>query len=143
MNSILDLDTAAIRPINGFHGTISASAYSPDGNVVAIGMEDGTVRVAGLSGGEPHILSNHEAQVTALVFSPDGLRIASADQGGAVRVASVPDLSRPPLHSLAHDELIAKLDSFTNLRVIRCEGSADGWQLTVDPFPGWEAIPER
>jgi hypothetical protein len=46
------------------------------------------------------------------------------------------DFSKPPLHTLPHDELIAKLKTLTNLRVIRDEDSATGWKLTHDPFPG-------
>jgi hypothetical protein len=35
-----------------------------------------------------------------------------------------------------HHELIAKLDSFTNLRAVRDEESATGWTLEIGPFPG-------
>ena len=53
----------------------------------------------------------------------------------------MPDLSRPPLHTLPDDELIAKLKTFTNLRFVRDEDSATGWKLEVGPFPGWETVP--
>jgi len=53
----------------------------------------------------------------------------------------MPDLSKPPLHTLPHDELIAKLKTLTNLRVVRDEESATGWKLEVGPFPGWETVP--
>jgi hypothetical protein len=53
----------------------------------------------------------------------------------------MPDLSEPPLHTLPHDELIAKLHSLTNLRVVRDEESSTGWKLEVGPFPGWETVP--
>ena len=49
---------------------------------------------------------------------------------------------RAPLHTLPHDELIAKLKTLTNLRVVRDEEAATGWKLTHDPFPGWETVPE-
>ena len=45
------------------------------------------------------------------------------------------------LDSLSHDELIAKLHSLTNIRVVRDEESATGWKLVVGPFPGWETVP--
>ena len=57
------------------------------------------------------------------------------------RLWPMPDLSEPPLHTLPHYELIAKLKTLTNLRVVRDEDSPTGWKLTVGPFPGWETVP--
>jgi hypothetical protein len=53
----------------------------------------------------------------------------------------MPDLSKPPLHTLPRSELIAKLKTLTNLRVVRDGESATGWKLEVGPFPGWETVP--
>ena len=53
----------------------------------------------------------------------------------------MPDLAKPPLHTLPREDLIAKLKTLTNLRVIRDEESPTGWTLTHDPFPGWETVP--
>ncbi len=53
----------------------------------------------------------------------------------------MPDLSKTPLQTLPHDELIAKLKTLTNLRVVRDEESITGWKLEVGPFPGWETVP--
>jgi hypothetical protein len=38
----------------------------------------------------------------------------------------MPDLSKPPLHTLPRAELIAKLKTLTNLRVVRDEEFATG-----------------
>ena len=140
---ILDVDTAEVLPLDDFRGDVVSAAYSAAGDILAVGMADGTVHMRGSSGGDVHILYGHEAQVRALAFSPDGRKIASADRTGRIRVRAVPDLSRWPLHTLPHDELIAKLDTFTNLRSVRDNGSASGWTLEVGPFPGWETVPER
>jgi hypothetical protein len=53
----------------------------------------------------------------------------------------MPDLAKPPLHTLPREELIAKLRSLTNLRVVEAPDSPSGWKLTHDPFPGWETVP--
>jgi hypothetical protein len=53
----------------------------------------------------------------------------------------MPDLSKPPLHTLPHDELIAKLRSLTNLRAVPSAESPTGWTIEADPFPGWEEVP--
>jgi hypothetical protein len=47
-----------------------------------------------------------------------------------------------PLHTLPHDELLARLRSFTNLRVARDEGSGTGYRVEAGPFPGWAVLPE-
>jgi hypothetical protein len=54
----------------------------------------------------------------------------------------MPDVTKPPLHTLPHDELLARLDAFTNLRAVLDETSSTGWTLEVGPFPGWETVPE-
>ena len=48
----------------------------------------------------------------------------------------MPDLSRPPLHTLPHDELIAKLKTLTTLRVVRDEESSTDWKPRGRPVPG-------
>jgi hypothetical protein len=54
----------------------------------------------------------------------------------------MPELDKPPLHTLPHDDLIAKLHTLTNLRAVRDETSATGWTIEVGPFPGWKNVPE-
>jgi len=53
----------------------------------------------------------------------------------------MPDLSRPPLHTLPHDELLAKLKSLNNLRAVPDPASNTGWKTEIGPFPGWANVP--
>jgi hypothetical protein len=53
----------------------------------------------------------------------------------------MPDLSKPPLHTLRYEELMAKLRSFTNLRVVEEPASSTGYRLDIGPFPGWRDVP--
>jgi hypothetical protein len=53
----------------------------------------------------------------------------------------MPDLDRPPLHTLSHDELMKKLKSLANLRAVRSADSASGWDIELAPFPGWKDVP--
>ena len=88
------------------------------------------------------MLFGHENAVTALAIDPRSRWIASGSKDTTVRLWPMPDLSKPPLHTLPRDELIAKLKTLTNLRVVRDEESSTGWKVEVGPFPGWETVPE-
>ena len=54
----------------------------------------------------------------------------------------MPDLSKPPLHALPHAELLARLETLTNLRAVPDPTSSGGWTIEVGPFPGWAEVPE-
>jgi WD40 repeat protein len=84
----------------------------------------------------------HEKGVFGLAISPDGRRLVSVGEDGSTRLWPMPDLNKPPLHTLPHDELIAKLKSLTNLRAVRDPDSSTGWKIEVGPFPGWAEVPE-
>jgi WD40 repeat protein len=113
----------------------------PSGQILVTGDIDGVVRAGPITGEEPHLLLGHEGMITSLAVSPDGRWIASATEE-SIRLWPMPDVTKPPLHTLPHDELLAKLDTFTNLRVVRDSESSTGWDFEVGPFPGWAEIPE-
>ena len=48
----------------------------------------------------------------------------------------------PPLHTLRYEELLAKLRSLTNLRVVADPASATGYKLSPGPIPDWSVAPE-
>jgi WD40 repeat protein len=73
--------------------------------------------------------------------SPDGRWIASLGEDHTLRLWPMPDLTKPPLQSLPHDELVAQLRSLTNLRAVRDEASSTAWSIALDPFPGWRDVP--
>ena len=135
-----DLKTGEVRSLSipgaGWLG------LSPDGTVWVSGEPDGTVLVGRIAGGEPHQLLGHTSWVFyPPTISPDMKWIASSDWNYTLRLWPMPDLSKPPLHTLPYNQLIAKLKTLTNVRVVRDEESATGWKLTVGPFPGWETVP--
>ena len=137
-----DLETGEKRPIAALSRVPWSVDLDPTGQWIATGdMKDGIVRVGPVSGEEPFLLHGHKGWVQAVAVSPDGRWIASGGDDGTLRIWPMPDLSKPPLHTLPHDELIAKLKTLTNLRVVREPDSSTGWKLTHDPFPGWETVP--
>ncbi len=126
------------------HGSDPAAvSIDPSSRWIATGgVSDGIVRVGPATGREPLRLYGHEGWIHAVKFSPDGRWIATAADDNTVRLWPMPDLSKPPLHTLPHDELIAKLKSLTNLRAVRDEESSTRWKIEVGPFPGWAEVPE-
>jgi len=61
-------------------------AYSPDGNLLAMGTVDGSVLLLDASSGEPVTapLSGLSSEVLSLAFSPDGHFLAAGDNNGLV-----------------------------------------------------------
>jgi WD40 repeat protein len=136
-----DLDSGVMTRLET-HGTqVWSGALDRMGTVVATGDRDGIIRVGRVTGEEPHLLFGHESTVGLLAIDPRGRWIASAGADNTVRIWPMPDLSKPPLHTLPRGELIAKLETLTNIRLVRNPDSSTGWKLTHEPFQGWETVP--
>jgi WD40 repeat protein len=139
--SAFDLASRTTREITSHGNRIVSFALDASGTILVTGDRDGVVRVGPLTGEEPHVLFGHTGRVTSVAVSPDGRRVASGSDDGTIRLWPMPDLSKPPLHTLPHHELLAKLKSLTNLRAVRDPASDTGWKIDVGPFPGWKDVP--
>jgi len=140
---VLDLATGVAQAIPAFgQGGSILTPLASSGEVAVTGDETGVLRVGRWSSGEPHLLLGHEGAIQWVAISPNGRWVASTGEDNTLRLWPMPDLDKPPLHTLPHDELIAKLKSLTNIRVVRDPEASGGWSVTLDAFPGWQEIPE-
>jgi WD40 repeat protein len=123
--------------------TLSATSVGIDraGEIIALGDGNGGIQVGRMDRDRFHLLLGHETEVSALAISRDGKRIASGGSDGTVRIWEMPDLKEPPLHTLPHAELLAKLKTLTNLRATEDENAASGWRVMTGEFPGWATAP--
>ena len=137
---VLDIASGAATPLESHGDSVNTVVLDAGGTTVVTGDKAGVIRVGSIDGGEPHLLLGSPREIYDLAVDPRGRWIASSS-GTEIRLWPVPDLSKPPLHTLPREELIAKLKTLTNLRVVRDEESSTGWKLTVGPFPGWETVP--
>jgi WD40 repeat protein len=139
---ITDLNSRTSWPLLSHGSDLWPIAVDSEKGIIVTGGGDGTVRVGPLSGAEPHLLFGHEGLVRSVAISPDGQYIASVGDDRFVRLWPMPDLTKPPLHTLPHRDLLTKLRSLTNLRAIRNPTATAGWSLEIGAFRGWEEVPE-
>ena len=149
--AITDLATRTTRILRSHGDRVMTIAVDPSEAIIVSAGHDGIVRVGLVSGEEPHLLIGHEGWVHTVEISPDGRWIASAGDDRTVRLWPMPDLSEPPLHTLPLDQLLAKLRSLTNVRVVEESastisawlrtGRGSGYELDLEPFPGWSEVP--
>jgi WD40 repeat protein len=139
--AVFDLETRAEWQVVSHGEHVTAAILDPTGRLIVTGSGDGLVRVGPLEESEePHLLYGHTARVTSVAVSPDSRWIASAAEDGTIRLWPIPD--GRPLQTLPYEELLAKLRSLTNLRVVPDAGSATGYKVEPGPFPGWAKFPE-
>jgi WD40 repeat protein len=138
--SFHDLRAGLSRELTSHGNAVRSVALDANGQIAVTGGWDGVVRVGGVNDEVPHLLYGHDLEVTSVAVSPNGQWIASGSQDGTIRLWPMPE--GRPFHTLPYDELLSRLRSFTNLRVVRDEGATTGYSVEPGPFPGWAVLPE-
>jgi WD40 repeat protein len=143
MLRFLDLDTGETHLLSSHGSNLADWQIDATGEFLVTADKVGVIRVGPVTGEEPHLLFGHEGPVGTVRIDPLGRWIASAGADDTLRLWPLPDPAKTPLHELPHDELISKLRSLTNVRLVEADDaeSSTGWKLDLDPFPGWEEVP--
>jgi WD40 repeat protein/class 3 adenylate cyclase/tRNA A-37 threonylcarbamoyl transferase component Bud32 len=86
-DAIVLVDPSTLRVTRRVPVRTWSAGLSPDGRSVALGGEDGSVRILDLKTGKRRTLSGrHEDRVQGLVFSPDGRTLATRSDDGRVLI---------------------------------------------------------
>jgi WD40 repeat protein len=141
---IHDLDENESRELSSHSDPETGGYCGFDPNIELVISSEffGSVRVGPVTGEEPHLLTGHGTYVPSVAVSPDGQWIATGANDGTIRLWPMPDFSKPPLHSLPREELVAKLKTLTNFRAVRDPTSSLGWEIEFAPVRGWETVPD-
>ena len=76
-----------VRKLQGHTSSVMAVAFSPDGEILASGCRDRTVKLWRVRNGSLHrTLEGHTADVYSVAFSPDGKTLATAGGDRTVRL---------------------------------------------------------
>ncbi|KZP08039.1 hypothetical protein FIBSPDRAFT_1052611 [Athelia psychrophila] len=91
IESSMDENWPALQQVfEGHTGSVYSVAFSLDGQRIASGSQDGTVRIWDATTGTlvagPFKLEGHPSHVLSMAFSPDGQHIVSGSEGKTIRI---------------------------------------------------------
>ena len=84
----LTLDASSGKLFGNHQRTVSCSAFSPDGTLIATGSDDYRVKVSNAQNGQLLYTINHNGTVNSADFSPDGSLIATGSWDNTVKVSN-------------------------------------------------------
>ena len=84
-------DGAIVSQFPGLGVAVQSLAFSPDGQTIASGGDDGIVRMWRTTAGSDPVVLQQDQPVTTVTFSPDGTFLAAGDTGGTVYLRSAKD----------------------------------------------------
>ncbi|MCA9964671.1 MAG: hypothetical protein KC423_10525 [Anaerolineales bacterium] len=91
--------------LRGHESGVSSVAFSPNGQTLASGSADQTIRLWNLAQptAEPTVLRGHEASVNSVAFSPDGQTLASGSSDHTIRLWNLAQPTTEPTILRGHE----------------------------------------
>jgi WD40 repeat protein len=127
---VWDAETSAIVHSIEFTDSVFSLDFSSDGQLLAIGNNDGTVGIWDVSGDPQdwqltgHTMTGHTDRVTDVVFSPDGALVASGSRDKTIRLWDVATLESLGEPFIGHTDGITSVD-FSPDGTLVASGSRD------------------
>lgn len=85
-------DSSPVSVLPLYNRTATSCATVPDGNLLALGFQDGTIRICRMPGATLiREFRGHKKAVTACTLAPDGTRLATVSWDGTARIWRVPE----------------------------------------------------
>ncbi len=138
----LGWDAQEAQRLPGSGGAVDGLAFSPDGRYLAVGSQDGSVRLLDpLSGGLLATLRGHAGTVRALSFSPDGRRLATAGEDRSLRFWRLPDGAPLGVQRGHLDAVLGVLLLDDGERAVSVAADGETLQWDADALPTLTRLP--
>jgi WD40 repeat protein len=96
--------------LKGHTALVSSLAFNKDGNVLASGSYDGTIRLWEYPSGKPlQTIKAGDKQIYTIAYTPDGTSLASGDFGGMIKLWNPKDVAKAAKEFKGHNGAVTSI----------------------------------